>query len=467
MAAEVTMPKMGYDMTEGTVLKWLKAEGDTVAKGDILAEIETGKVTIEMESFDEGVLRQIVVAEGATVPVGQLIAIIAGADEKIDVPAAAAPAAGAATSEVAPVPEVAVSSTVPPTPVAPPAAVPTSAAGPASSAPASPPPATPTPAANGVAAQPLPTSAVAAPTAAPPTDARLRASPLARRIAADRNVDLHAVAGSGPGGRITRDDVLSVAAAPATAVATGVAATTTARPAAPAPTPAGERESLSRIRTLIAHRLSQSWQAAPHIFVTMAIEMDAALALRVQVNEALAATGGGKVSVNDIVVKACGKALRAHPLLNVSWDDGARIRHDHIHIGVAVSLDDGLITVVAPDVDVRPLGEVGADIAGKAQRARDGKLTADDMATASTFTVTNLGMFGVESFTAIINPPEACILAVGAAVPSAVVVDGAVVVRSMMKVTLSADHRVVDGASAAAFLVTLKQLLEHPLGMLV
>ena len=464
MAAEVTMPKMGYDMTEGTVLKWLKAEGDAVAKGDILAEIETGKVTIEMESFDEGVLRKIVVAEGATVPVGQVIAIIAGADETIDVPAAPAPTTGAAPPEAAPVATL----TTAPSPTAPPpAAAPTPSAGPTTTAPASPPPASPLPATNGVAAQPLPTPAAATPSAAPPADGRLRASPLARRIAADRNVDLHAVAGSGPGGRITRDDVLSVAAAPATAVATGVAAAAAARPAAPAPMPAGEREALSRIRTMIAQRLSQSWQAAPHIFVTMAIEMDAALALRAQVNEALAATGGGKVSVNDIVVKACGRALRAHPLLNVSWDDGARIRHDRIHIGVAVSLDDGLITVVAPDVDVRPLGEIGADIAGKAQRAREGKLTADDMATASTFTVTNLGMFGVESFTAIINPPEACILAVGAAVPSAVVVDGAIVVRSVMKVTLSADHRVVDGASAAAFLVTLKQLLEHPLGMLV
>lgn len=294
------------------------------------------------------------------------------------------------------------------------------------------------------------------PSAATPADARLRASPLARRIAADRNVDLLAVAGSGPGGRITRDDVLSVAAPTVAAVAP-----------APAPAPAGEREPLSRIRTMIAQRLSQSWQAAPHIFVTMAIEMDAALALRVQVNEALAATGGGKVSVNDLVVMACGKALRAHPLLNVSWDDGMRVRHDRIHIGVAVSLDDGLITVVAPDADSRPLGEVASDIAGKAQRARAGKLTGDDMAVASTFTVSNLGMFGVESFTAIINPPEACILAVGASVASAVIVDGAVAIRSMMKVTLSADHRVVDGASAAAFLVTLKQLLEHPLGMLV
>lgn len=433
MAAEVTMPKMGYDMTEGTVLAWRKAEGDPVAKGDILAEIETGKVNIEIEAFDAGILRRILVGEGTTVAVGVPIAIIAGADETLDLPAAApAPsAAPPAASSAAPTP-------------------------PAPAAVAAPPAAAPAPAP--VAAPP---AAAPAPSAAPPAaDGRLRASPLARRIAADRRVDLSAVAGSGPGGRITRDDVLqAVAGAPAPPRAVAAAA-------APAGA-AAEREALSRIRTTIAQRLSHSWQSAPHIFVTMAIEMDAALALRAQINDTLAANGGGKVSVNDLVVKACAKALRQHPLLNVSWDDGARIRHDGVHIGVAVALDDGLITVTAPDADRRGLAELGADLAGKAARAREGKLTADDMAQASTFTVTNLGMYGVESFTAIINPPEACILAVGAAIPSAVVVDGAVVVRSVMKVTLSADHRVVDGAAAAAFLVTLKQLLERPLGMLV
>ncbi|MEO8082615.1 MAG: dihydrolipoamide acetyltransferase family protein [Ardenticatenales bacterium] len=448
MAAEVTMPKMGYDMTEGTVLKWLKAEGDAVAKGDILAEIETGKVNIEMESFDEGVLRKILVGEGATVPVGALIAIIAGADEAITVPAAAAPQA--------PVP-----------------APSSGASDPSASAQATPdlppgiaepqlgPGALPPPPTNGsVAPAATASSATSTTSAAPSTAAsgRLRASPLARRIAADRHVDLASVAGSGPSGRITRDDVLAAAAQPAVAAA--------ARPATK-PAAADVREPLSRIRTTIAHRLAQSWQAAPHIFVTMAVEMDAALALRTQINAALAATGGGKVSVNDLVLKAAGKALRAHPLLNVSWDDGARVRHAGIHIGVAVSLDDGLITVTAPDVDVRPLGEIAADVAGKAARAREGKLTSDDMAVASTFTVSNLGMYGVESFTAIINPPEACILAVGGAIATPVARDGEVVIRQIMKCTLSADHRIVDGASAAAFLVTFKQLLEQPLGMLV
>lgn len=422
MAAEVTMPKMGYDMTEGTVLAWRKAEGDAVAKGDILAEIETGKVNIEIEAFDAGVLRTILVDAGTTVAVGVPIAIIAGADEAIDLPAAVPPAP----------------------PAAPPAEAPAEAPPPTMAAPVAP---------AAAASAPVAPSAPA-PSPAAAVDGRRRVSPLARRIAADRAVDLARVAGTGPGGRITRDDVLAAAATPTVAAAVPAAA-----PAA--------REPLSRIRTTIAQRLSQSWQTAPHIFVTMAIEMDAALALRAQINDHLATAGAGKVSVNDLVVKACARALRQHPLLNVSWDDGARVRHERVHVGVAVALDDGLITVVAADADVRPLADLGADLAGKASRAREGKLTADDMAVASTFTVSNLGMYGVESFTAILNPPEACILAVGASTPTAVVVDGVVAVRQVMKVTLSADHRVVDGAAAAAFLVTLKQLLEHPLGMLV
>ncbi len=427
MAAEVTMPKMGYDMTEGTVLAWRKAEGDPVAKGDILAEIETGKVNIEIEAFDAGVLRKILVDAGTTVAVGVPIAIIAGPDEAVDLPAAVPP---------------------PTPPTAPPAEAPAEA----------PPPTMAAPVAPAVAASAPVAPSTPAPSPAAAVDGRRRVSPLARRIAADRAVDLAQVAGTGPGGRITRDDVLAAAATPASAVAGA---------AAPSAAPAAAREPLSRIRTTIAQRLSQSWQTAPHIFVTMAIEMDAVLALRAQINDHLATAGAGKVSVNDLVVKACARALRQHPLLNVSWDDGARVRHERVHVGVAVALDDGLITVVAADADVRPLADLGADLAGKASRAREGKLTADDMAVASTFTVSNLGMYGVESFTAILNPPEACILAVGASTPTAVVVDGAVAVRQVMKVTLSADHRVVDGAAAAAFLVTLKQLLEHPLGMLV
>jgi pyruvate dehydrogenase E2 component (dihydrolipoamide acetyltransferase) len=228
-----------------------------------------------------------------------------------------------------------------------------------------------------------------------------------------------------------------------------------------------ERVPLSKIRQTIARRLSESWTAAPHIFVTMAIDMGAALALREQVNEALAASGGGKVSVNDLVLKAVGVSLRREPRMNASWDDGARIQHPRTHVGVAVALDDGLITLTIPDADVQPLSRIAALSAGMSERARAGKLQPEDVATPSTFTVSNLGMYGVTEFTAILNPPEAGILAVGAALPTPVVRDGEVVVRPMMNVTLSADHRVVDGATAAQFLVQLKQALENPLVMLV
>jgi pyruvate dehydrogenase E2 component (dihydrolipoamide acetyltransferase) len=429
MAAEVTMPKMGYDMEEGTILQWLKAEGDDVAKGDILGEIETGKVNIEIEAFDEGVLRKILVDEGQTVPVGTAIALIGAADEEIDLAAYAGGGAGAASS------------------------------------------------ANGAAA----VEGVTAPAAAAVAEAmddgeRLRASPLARRIAAEHGVALDAIAGTGPHGRIVRDDVMAAieagtadsATAATAAAAAPVAAAVATAPARPvAVTAEDTRETLSGMRRTIAKRLSESWVSAPHIFLTMPVEMDAALALRKQINTALEATDGGKISVNDLIVKACGKALAAHPRINVSWDDGERIQRGRVNVGVAVALEDGLITLTVPDADQRSIAAIGAEIVDKATRAREGKLTPEDLGTPSTFTVSNLGMYGIEEFTAIINPPEACILAVGGAKAEAVVRDGEIVVRSVMRLTLSADHRVVDGASAAEFLVTLRDLLEQPLAMLV
>jgi pyruvate dehydrogenase E2 component (dihydrolipoamide acetyltransferase) len=330
------------------------------------------------------------------------------------------------------------------------------------------------------------TVAAAPPDAATPPGAtpagangRRRASPLARRLALAHGVDLAAIPGSGPGGRITRDDVTAfVASRPAPlpaappAAPAGLPAGVPAAPSAPlppsSPRPAGApvataHEPLSRIRQTIARRLTDSWTAAPHIFVTMAIRMDKALALRQQANTALEAAGAGKVSVNDLIVKACGTALRRHPRINVSYDNGTRVVHGRVNVGVAVALEDGLVTVTVPDADAISL----STIAAKAGRAREGKLLPEDVAVPSTFTISNLGMYGVEHFTAIINPPEAAILAVGAAVPTPVVEDGAVVVQSVMHVTLSADHRVIDGAAAAAFLVTLRDLLENPLAMLV
>lgn len=430
MATEVVMPKMGYDMEEGTILRWAKHEGDTVAKGEVLGEIETGKVNIEIEAFDAGVLRRILVAEGQTVPVGTPIALIGTADEVLAAPAAPAPSGPAA-----------------------PAAVPPPAAAPVPAAPA---------AVEAAAVQPsAPTLPTAASTERHASGERLRASPLARRLAGERGVDLGTVHGSGPGGRVLRDDVLQAAAAPAPSQP--AAATIPVRAAAPVPAMEDRLEALSGIRRTIARRLSESWTAAPHIFVTVAVHMDAALALRKDLNAVLEARAGGKVSVNDLVVKAAALALRAHPRLNVSWEDGQRRIHGRVSIGVAVALEDGLITVTVPDADRLPLSAIAADVAAKADRARAGKLLPEDLNTPSSFTISNLGGYGVEQFTAIINPPEAAILAVGAAAPEAVVVDGQVTVRSVMRVTLSADHRVVDGATAAEWLKTFRNLLEQPL----
>ncbi len=462
MATQVEMPKMGYDMTEGTILAWHKQEGDPVSKGDVLGEIETGKVNIEIEAFDAGILRKILVHAGQTVPVGTPIAIIGTADEPIDPPAAGTP-----DSSTAP---------APPAPSTTPAPLPLSAASTRSTSPT-----TSTPSPNGTDAATVPPPVPATPTAAaetaPVADARLRASPLARRLAREHNIALGAVSGSGPNGRITRDDVLAAIGAGLAAPAVAVPAPAIPAPGTPAPLPAGGvapapvgdelREVLSPMRRTIARRLGESWTSAPHIFLTMPIRMDAALDLRKQINAALEAGGGGKISVNDLLIKAAARALRAHPRVNVSWDDGARIVHPRVHVGVAVALDDGLITLTVPDADLRPLSAIAAEVADKAARARAGKLQPDDLATPSTFTLSNLGMYGIEDFTAIINPPEAAILAVGAATPTPVVEDGAVAIRTVMKVTLSADHRVVDGAAAAEYLVTLKEMLERPLAMLV
>jgi pyruvate dehydrogenase E2 component (dihydrolipoamide acetyltransferase) len=442
MATEVVMPKMGYDMTEGTVLRWTKQPGDEVHKGDVLGEIETGKVNIEIEAFDSGVLGAVLVGEGSTVPVGTPIAVIVAPGEAVPdhyrQNGASAPEAPAA-AEAAPAAAAA--------PLTEPTAAP--------SAPAT------------TAVEAAVTTAPAPDGAAPSADGgRVKASPLARRMARDEGLDLARVTGTGPGGRVVRDDIVAALAAPQPATAP---ATTPATAAAPQPLPQVETEHvpLSRMRQTIARRLAESWTSAPHIFVTMAIDMSEALALREQVNTTLAASGAGKVSVNDLVVKAAARSLRLEPRMNASFGEGERIEHGRIHIGVAIALEDGLVTLTVPDADRLPLSELSARVAAMAERARAGKLQAEDLSTASTFTISNLGMYGVEQFTAILNPPEAGILAIGAAIPTPVARDGEVVVRPIMKVTLSADHRVVDGATAAQFLVHLKQSLEQPLSMLV
>ncbi|MEB3186163.1 MAG: dihydrolipoamide acetyltransferase family protein [bacterium] len=417
MAKNIPMPKMGYDMTEGKILRWLKAEGEAVTKGEPLAEIQTEKVNIEVEAFEGGVLARILHPAGADVPVGETIGIIAAPGEQVDVPApaAAAPAAPAPVAEAAPV------AVAPPAPVAP--------------------------------------SAVTEATPAPIRAAgeRIKASPLARRIAREKNLSLETIIGSGPGGRIVRKDVEQAQAAPAAAAPVAAAPVAVAR---------GDRRiSLTRMRQAIARRLSESKVGAPHFYVTMAIDMTEAVAFRAQFNAAVSETE--KATFNDLVVKAVALAARQVPGINASWADTEIIERGDVHVGVAVALPEGLVVPVLRHADQLDLASLASGNKDLINRAKANKLRPDEMQ-GGTITVSNLGSFGVESFTAIINPPEAAILAVGGISKEPVVgPDDQIRVRSIMRVTLSSDHRVIDGAQAAAFLKAFKGILEQPLKLLL
>jgi len=429
MITRVVLAKLSPTMEEGTIVKWSKQEGDTIKVGDVLAEIETDKANMEMEALGAGVLRKVLVPAGGKAPVGALIGVIADAGE--DIAATLAEASKAAAAAPAPA--------VPAPAVAPPAAS-------ASPAPA---PAAP------------PRAPVAAPPPLPPPVAtgRVKASPLARAIATRSNVPLASVAGSGPGGRIVKRDVEGYIASPAPARSAPAAA----RPAAPVPTvAAGTAIPLSSMRRTIAKRLSESAFTAPHFYVTVEIEMDAAVSLREQLLRAEEV----KVSFNDLVVKACAKGLTRFPTVNASWTGEAIQTHAEVHIGVAVSIPDGLITPVVRDADRKHVVEIAAEIKDLAARARDRKLKPEEFM-GSTFTISNLGMFDVTEFTAIINPPESCILAVGAVRKQPVVKNDQLAVGHRMKVTLSSDHRVVDGALAAQFLGEVRRLLENPAALLL
>ncbi|MBO8141249.1 MAG: pyruvate dehydrogenase complex dihydrolipoamide acetyltransferase [Firmicutes bacterium] len=439
--AKLTMPQMGFDMQEGTLVRWLKRAGDPVKRGEAVAEIETDKAVVEIESFHDGVVKELLVAEGTTVPVGQPIAVIDAGDEETSAetaPAEAAPSETAPAGEAAPAPG-APGGTQTATGTTPEAAPVASVASPAA------PPAAATPA------------AVASPEV-PAVSRRIKASPLARRLAAEHGVNLAALSGSGPGGRIVKRDVMAAVEAKAAAPA--------AAPATVAPSkgaPPDRVVSVSRMRQTIARRLSESKQQAPHFYVTAAIAMDEALALRAQ----LKALGPeGAVSVNDLVLKATAIALTRHPHLNASWEDGHIRLHGAIHLAVAVALDDGLITPVIRDCQAKSLVQIAREAKELAEAARAGRLKPEQYQ-GGTFTVSNLGMFGVEEFSAIINPPQAAILAVGAVTEQPVVRNGQVTVARMMRVTVSADHRVTDGAQVARFLQDLKAVLESPLRLLV
>ena len=445
--SKVVLAKLSPTMEEGTIVKWSKKEGDPVKQGDVLAEIETDKANMEMEAQGSGVLRKILVAAGGKAPVGSLIGVIADPDEDISkmlasAPAAAAPAAAApATPRPEPTP-------APPAPASSPAPAPAARPQPAPTAAAHPAPAPPSPA-------PAPRPAAAA-----PEGGRVKASPLARSMASQHNIPLDSVAGSGPGGRIIKRDIEAWAGAPAATRAPAPA--TPAAPAGPAITP-GEELPVSNMRRTIAKRLAESMFTAPHFYVTVDVDMDAAVALREQLQRG----EDVKVTYNDLVVKACAKALTRFAMVNASWMGDKIVTHAEVHVGVAVTIPDGLITPVVRNADRKSVLEISREVKDLAARARERKLRPEEF-TGSTFTISNLGMFGVTEFTAIINPPESAILAVGSVQKAPVVgADDAVRAGHRMKVTLSSDHRVVDGAMAAQFLAEVRRLLENPVSLFV
>ncbi len=424
MAFEVTMPQMGADMTEGTLVKWFKSVGDTVTRGEILAEIETDKADVELEAYESGTLIKLVVQEGEVVPVGEVIALL-GAEGEAAPDVERKPAAEPAKRTIEPDERAE----------------------------------TPKPAAVSVAS--------AKPTDAPPRhemergpggEGRIRISPVARKIADEANLDYSGLQGTGPGGRILRKDVES-------AIAAGSTPKQPARPKAGGTPPLHgmERgpggEALSKMRQAIARRMTQSKTTAPHYYLTLDIDMTPALEFRSQINAN--ATDEQRVSINDLIVKACAIALERHPKFNAEFHDTALVMHDRINVCIGIALDDGLIAPAILDCQAKSLGRIAVEAKDLIARAKDGHLKADEYS-EGTFTITNLGAYGVETLIGIINPPQAAILGVGSVMAQPVVKDNAVVVRQVMKVALSADHRVSDGAEGAVFIKEIQSLLEAP-----
>ncbi|MFN5369502.1 MAG: dihydrolipoamide acetyltransferase family protein [Roseiflexaceae bacterium] len=419
--ADITMPKMGFDMTEGTIVRWIKKVGDHVNKGEAVAEIETDKVTIEIESFVSGTITEIVTPEGSRAPVGGVIA-------RTDT-------AGAAT------------------------ATPAAAPGAAPAAPTSAPVASPAPVAPVV-------SALSAGT----TGGAVKASPIAKRMAREHGLDLATIAGSGPQGRVVRDDVNAVLAgrpaSPSSAPSAPVAVAAPVVPALPTAATGSTVVPLSSMRRTITRRLTQSWQTAPHFYITMDVDMGAALALRKQINAPLAKEH--QISINDMIVKACGVALAAYPNLNASFVEEGIQLNPAVNVSIAVALDTGLVAPVVTNADSRSLSGISREAKRLIALARDGKLGAENLQ-GGTFTVSNLGMYGVTEFDAIITPPQCAILAVGAVrrVPVFKGDSDEVIAANLCAITISADHRITDGAEAAKFVGEIRRLLENPLAMLI
>ena len=405
MAEIVRMPRLSDTMTEGTVAKWHKKVGDAISEGDLLAEIETDKATMEFESFQEGVLLHIGVEEAATAPVDCILAILGeeGEDVQALISADATSQDTAPVEDTAPITEVKVE------------AIP-------------------------VVNTPVPSIVTKS------VSGRTVASPLAKRLAEEKGLDISTIAGSGDGGRVVKRDVDNFTA-PATISSVYQESFT--------------EEPVSQMRKVIAKRLGESKFTAPHFYLSVSVDMDNAIAARKAIN----ALPDTKVSFNDLVVKASAMALREHPTVNSSWRTEVIRRNKHVNVGVAVAVEDGLLVPVVRFTDTKSLSEISGEVKEFAQKAKDKKLQPSDWE-GSTFTISNLGMFGVDEFTAIINTPDACILAVGGIQQIPVVKDGQVVPGNVMKLTLSCDHRVVDGASGAAFLNTLKTYLQNPVTML-
>ena len=424
MISEVVMPQMGADMTEGTIVRWLKHEGDEVTRGEIIAEIETDKANVEIEAFGSGTFRKVLASEGDVVQVGEIIAVIAAPDDDIS-----RYANGATTTSAAPPPLSAPAKSpeeAPPTP--------------------EPPPPTPAQAASDA---PAPLSASG------PATGRVRASPLARRVAEQRGVDLATVRGTGPDGRIIKRDV---EAAQPSAVP---AASTRPIPAAMAE---DQQVPMSRMRQAIARNMVTSKREAPHYYLLVDIDMTAAIDLRAQVNAAI--DESQRVSVNDLVVRACALTLQQHPEFNATIDGERVTRRAAQNICIAIALDDGLIAPAIVDAGSMTLLQIAVASRDLVDRAKSGRLRAEEL-TSGTFTITNLGAFGIETLIGIIQPPQTAILGVGSVMEQPVARHGSVVVRQLMKVALSADHRVTDGAQGARFLVALKLMLEQPARLLL
>ncbi|MCY3594783.1 MAG: dihydrolipoamide acetyltransferase family protein [Bacteroidetes bacterium] len=413
MPIAIEMPKMTDTMEEGVLVEWSVEEGDKIAAGDVIAQVETDKATMDVEAYDDGVLLKKVAKAGDALPIGGLIAILGDDGEDVSQLIAEHESNAAA----------------------------------------------PTPSAE-TAAETPPADKKKKKATAATSNGRTKASPLAKRMATDHGLPLANLVGSGPGGRVIKRDVeAEIARTPASVPASARIL---------AADRGIESVRISQMRKAIARRLAESKYTSPHFYLTSDVDVAALITQRTMLNDYLAKSGGPKVSFNDFVTKACASALVQHPDVNVTYapEDGVILKYNYVDIGVAVAIEDGLVTPVIRDVQQKSVATIAQEIQVLAVRARDKKLSTDEME-GSTFTTSNLGMFGIESFTAIINPPNACILAIGGIRDTPVVENGSIVPGKRMKLTLSCDHRVVDGAVGAQFMATVKDLLESPLSLLL